>query len=69
MSKSHLYGCIDVDGRKGNEIVSETNRTEPEYLLWGRSKRGNYYVTCVDNKRGVTYDIGCFFGRIVLREV
>lgn len=51
MSKSHLYGCIDVDGRKRNKVVSETNRTEPEYLLWGWSKGGNYYVTCVDKKR------------------
>lgn len=61
-------GCIDVDGRKRNEVVSETNRTEPEYLLWGWSKGGNYYVTCVD-KRGVTYDVGCFFGGIVQRKV
>lgn len=38
-------------------------------ICCGAGVRGNYYVTCVDNKRGVTYDVGCFFGRIVLREV
>lgn len=29
MSKNHLYGCIDVDGRKRNKVVSETIKTEP----------------------------------------
>lgn len=32
-------------------------------------KEGTNYVTCVDKKRRYTYDVGCFFGRIVLREV
>lgn len=40
MSKSHLYGCIDVDGRKRNKVVSETNKRNQNICCGAGVKEG-----------------------------